>query len=923
MKILSLLLLFSMCLVRVYSQSTLPLRADTVTIEKIGGNANLKIKDATRDTLGVMTNIGGGVTRFKKPRLINDTSFVIGNDTIKMRSTDIFKRNDSVFVNNQFKFRDSVRWGIDTTTITAYSTNNKRNDATSIIRLSDGRLLLAYSAFQSASGDNDSANIVTKYSDDNGKTWQGLDTAVHNTGLTSFIPSLYFNPARDTLRMLFVRAIDASTNQIYGTYSVNFTSSNITWSTPVLVFGNTSNSFSPASDRVFKTKAGVYLYPLAMHISGDFTSGAGRYDGFVMRSYNGVTWDTIPGAHIISPDTLFVEGGFIQTEDLFKTITYYGRTRSGQVYISYSVDGGDTWSAVYPWGLFANNSTSTIKYIESLRLLYGAVNRYDGTGTINGVEGRRVLDIFVKKLPLRNVNLAIPQDARGGQWEFLLRIDSAENRQFIEPAIINSDNEILIVYSDGDLDTGDTFNLKVKRIPLPFLSQTAHQYAQQIVLNKTFYGDDPNFLEMYSNGLDRTKAYSTIKNLSSGNTSFGAWWDIGTIGQQSALFLTTHSGSAEGAMWINASNSPSGAVCNGCQLFRVTNDGVSTPNERFRIFGDGSIRLNNSSGEYARWFGATGNLTINTGGVDNGQKLQVDGAVRFDHIQAPPSGYNVFVHGLTDSSFYQVPLSSLAAQNISNTTLHANADYFHNWGNKNFFIDSIKTFAALSYGSVGGYPRTSSISINPTGIANAGGMFMSLRKVDNSDDSVASTINFRYPSEISLKSTNTVLGKSSEGVVLPGIIRLVASDSIFISAIPHAVSGSDSIYAVGTYDTLNKVNAIFKTPRKSYKVYTAIISQTGTGNPTATVLENTLGATITWTRTNVGEYNGALTGAFTSNKTALFFGPQNDLNGPIYMSGGRLDADNIFIHTWTGPDFSAASGADGFDELILEIRVYP
>ncbi len=51
-----------------------------------------------------------------------------------------------------------------------------------------------------------------------------------------------------------------------------------------------------------------------------------------------------------------------------------------------------------------------------------------------------------------------------------------------------------------------------------------------------------------------------------------------------------------------------------------------------------------------------------------------------------------------------------------------------------------------------------------------------------------------------------------------------------------------------------------------YRVYTALLTQTGTNAPVATVLENTIG-NIVWTRNTVGQYMGTLAGAFPVNKT--------------------------------------------------------
>lgn len=56
---------------------------------------------------------------------------------------------------------------------------------------------------------------------------------------------------------------------------------------------------------------------------------------------------------------------------------------------------------------------------------------------------------------------------------------------------------------------------------------------------------------------------------------------------------------------------------------------------------------------------------------------------------------------------------------------------------------------------------------------------------------------------------------------------------------------------------------------RHYKVYTALLTQSGTDAPVATVLENTLGD-IVWSREEEGVYVGVLNGAFIQDKTFLY-----------------------------------------------------
>ena len=57
-------------------------------------------------------------------------------------------------------------------------------------------------------------------------------------------------------------------------------------------------------------------------------------------------------------------------------------------------------------------------------------------------------------------------------------------------------------------------------------------------------------------------------------------------------------------------------------------------------------------------------------------------------------------------------------------------------------------------------------------------------------------------------------------------------------------------------ESLNQTTPVDSRP---YKVYTALLNQSGTNDPVATVLENTLGYDIVWSRFNAGGYKATAT----------------------------------------------------------------
>lgn len=112
----------------------------------------------------------------------------------------------------------------------------------------------------------------------------------------------------------------------------------------------------------------------------------------------------------------------------------------------------------------------------------------------------------------------------------------------------------------------------------------------------------------------------------------------------------------------------------------------------------------------------------------------------------------------------------------------------------------------------------------------------------------------------------------------------------------------------------------------SYLVYTALLSQSASNAPVATVLQNTLGGAIVWTRDSTGNYTGTLSGAFPTNKCWAIItnggGYVNTLNNYIdafIFFGPGGDVDHVYVISEYNGEFSDGQ-ISGFP---IEIRVYP
>ena len=155
---------------------------------------------------------------------------------------------------------------------------------------------------------------------------------------------------------------------------------------------------------------------------------------------------------------------------------------------------------------------------------------------------------------------------------------------------------------------------------------------------------------------------------------------------------------------------------------------------------------------------------------------------------------------------------------------------------------------------------------------------------------------------------------TTTGVALNGTVTATSfNGSATLTGTPTAPTAT-----AGTNTTQIATTAFVQENSRPYKVYTALLTQSGTNAPTATVLENTLGGTVVWSRVDTGMYLATLTGAFTGNKTVSFFQTGSSSAGSTYTYNSYKDSDNSVR-------LYALSNGSYLDQIIagqIEIRVY-
>ncbi len=87
----------------------------------------------------------------------------------------------------------------------------------------------------------------------------------------------------------------------------------------------------------------------------------------------------------------------------------------------------------------------------------------------------------------------------------------------------------------------------------------------------------------------------------------------------------------------------------------------------------------------------------------------------------------------------------------------------------------------------------------------------------------------------------------------------------------------------------------YQNTSSSYLIYRALLTQTSTNAPVATILENTLGGVPVWTRGIAGIYTCTLSGAFPLEKTFIICGQSPNGGTPFDYSIEMTNIPNAFL----------------------------
>ena len=245
------------------------------------------------------------------------------------------------------------------------SNNNPRNSEGAFMPLRDGRIMFAYSRYRGKSrSDNAPADIVARYSSDNGRSWTSNDEMiVRNEGGMNVMSVSLLRLMSGEIALFYLRK-----NSITNCIPIMRRSfdEGKTWGEPTVCISDEVAYYVLNNDRVIQIKDGRLLFAVSKHCFSD-----GKFDKGKVLAYssddNGKTWrrgkSILEVCDVYGKAMAAQEPGVVELGD--GRIMMWMRTNLGCQYVCHSSDRGETWSEPKPSSLASPLSPATIKRLPT------------------------------------------------------------------------------------------------------------------------------------------------------------------------------------------------------------------------------------------------------------------------------------------------------------------------------------------------------------------------------------------------------------------------------------------------------------------------------------------------------------------------------------------------------------------------------
>jgi hypothetical protein len=865
MKKLLLILVLAVVFQTTFSQFIYKIKADSLLVTNDSCTAELNLENSTKNIKGFLYNKGNGRTEFRKAVIVNDSSFVLGSDTLVIKGASSWR----------------------------LAGNSGTNPATNFLGTTDNQplLLKTNNAERLRVGSTGFVGI----NNNNPTTW------LHIVDTTERVHAVVNATTKGNGFMCY-QLTNSSTGSGAGAGAAYWNNANELMQ---LYMGGTNNGFTPSM--ALLRSSGVR----GMKIAADndairFQIGTVTPTGLADSGNIKVMIDSF-GMRIRKIDPVLFDSSNYQAVVIDKL--------NGRLYKANSagIGAGSGWLLTGNAG--TNPATNFLGTTDNQPLLLKTNN------------AERVRVATSGKVGINTANPLYKLDARG-----------------------STDSSYTMIHISRDTtDTGGYIGISQHPVMLLSADATANSYNGNWIAKGTAAAmmsiaagnnANPNVAFFFNTGLTPGTSFSPWNLMQlNGGTAYGSMRGVG-IGEPVSwhrLHVTSSDSNVLGILNNGALSATSGA------MLRMYNTG--TPGAADQRLG--ALAWGTGGGLNAMRTGARIQCFSEAAWTDNASQPA------YLTVETTPAGANTPSERMRITSAGNVGIGTtapdkklqVAGQGLFSDTLTAQRTVSVT-GNINVTQGAINMTTTgiaphiVINANQDGWPRI--VINNSANTASAGaGVFFTNNAGQFLQQYIGSSANAFVPGGALIRSSGSggMAIVADSGVIAFGkdahigvseFARFLTNGNLGVGTLTPAykvdVNGKLAVRTVDSTATAPNVlyqdaatGEIKKAAVAPYKKYVAIISQTGTNNPTVTVLENTLG-NIVWTRQGAGDYTGTLSNAFPANKTFIVHGDDNEFSGGAFKLNIFRDGSSTIRME------SHALNESLVDELVevsVEIRVYP